>query len=50
MFMSPINRWRKGLMGVHRERDGSWSGSLLKKPVMLCRRRMTLNAGATTGP
>lgn len=26
-----------------------WSGSLLKKPVMLCRCRTTLNASATSG-
>ncbi|SFU21275.1 hypothetical protein SAMN05518861_12662 [Mesorhizobium sp. YR577] len=27
----------------------AWSGSLLKKPAMLCSSRMTLNASATTG-
>ncbi len=34
---------------VHRERDEASSGSLLKKPVMLCRHRTTLNANATSG-
>src|SRR5690606_36797054 len=34
---------------VCRDGGAAWPGSLLKKPVMLCRRQPTLNAGATPG-
>ncbi len=43
--MSSISRWRSGL----REQDGAWSGSLLKKPEMLCPSRTTFNADAMAG-